>query len=68
RSTRSFSPIVLRRIMRIWVNRFSASSIRDHMTIIEALEARDTERAEALVREHALGLAEHVRQHASFLD
>ena len=35
-------------------------SIRDHMNIIEALEARDTERAEELVRNHALGLAEHV--------
>src|SRR5437763_268915 len=32
-------------------------SIRDHMNIIEALEARDTNRAEELVRNHALGLA-----------
>jgi DNA-binding GntR family transcriptional regulator len=31
-------------------------SIRDHMNIIEALEARATERAEDLVRDHALGL------------
>ena len=30
-------------------------SIRDHMHIIEALEARDTARAEELVRAHALG-------------
>ena len=36
-------------------------SIRDHMNIIEALEARDTARAEDLVRDHALGLADHVR-------
>jgi DNA-binding GntR family transcriptional regulator len=43
-------------------------SIRDHMNIIEALEARDTARAEALVRDHALGLAEHVRQYADYLD
>jgi DNA-binding GntR family transcriptional regulator len=43
-------------------------SIRDHMNIIEALEARDTERAEDLVRTHALGLAEHVRKHADYLD
>ena len=28
-------------------------SIRDHMNIIQALEARDTERAEDLVRQHA---------------
>jgi DNA-binding GntR family transcriptional regulator len=43
-------------------------SIRDHMNIIEALETRDTERAEDLVRNHALGLAEHVARHADYLD
>ena len=43
-------------------------SIRDHMNIIRALEARDTERAEDLVRQHALGLAEHVDRHADYLD
>jgi DNA-binding GntR family transcriptional regulator len=43
-------------------------SIRDHMNIIQALEARDTERAEDLVRSHALGLAEHVARHADHLD
>jgi len=43
-------------------------SIRDHMTIIEALDARDTERAEDLVRRHALGLADHVAKYADYLD
>jgi DNA-binding GntR family transcriptional regulator len=43
-------------------------SIRDHMNIIEALEARDTVRAEELVRNHALGLAEHVAKYADYLD
>jgi DNA-binding GntR family transcriptional regulator len=43
-------------------------SIRDHMNIIEALEARDAERAGTLVRDHALGLAEHVRRYADYLD
>jgi len=43
-------------------------SIRDHMNIIQALEARATERAEDLVRQHALGLAEHVGRHADYLD
>jgi DNA-binding GntR family transcriptional regulator len=43
-------------------------SIRDHMHIIEALEARDTVRAESLVRDHALGLAEHVAKYAVYLD
>ena len=35
-------------------------SIVDHMHIIEALEARDAELAEKLVRDHALNLARHV--------
>jgi DNA-binding GntR family transcriptional regulator len=43
-------------------------SIRDHMHIIQALEARDTARAETLVRDHALGLAEHVEKYADYLD
>ena len=43
-------------------------SIRDHMNIIQALEARDTERAEDLVRRHALGLAAHVAKHVDYLD
>jgi DNA-binding GntR family transcriptional regulator len=43
-------------------------SIRDHMNIIESLEARDTARAEVLVRDHALGLADHVARYADYLD
>jgi DNA-binding GntR family transcriptional regulator len=43
-------------------------SIHDHMNIIQALESRDTVRAEELVRNHALGLAEHVARHADYLD
>jgi len=43
-------------------------SIHDHMHIIEALEARETARAEELVRTHALGLAEHVAKYADYLD
>ncbi|HTZ03204.1 MAG TPA: GntR family transcriptional regulator [Xanthobacteraceae bacterium] len=43
-------------------------SISDHIHIIEALETRDTVRAETLVRDHALGLAEHVAKFADYLD
>jgi DNA-binding GntR family transcriptional regulator len=43
-------------------------SIRDHMHIIEAIEQRDTARAEELVRTHALGLADHVAKYADYLD
>jgi DNA-binding GntR family transcriptional regulator len=46
----------------------AVKSIRDHIHIIEALEARDTNRAEELVRSHALGLADHVQRHADYLD
>ena len=37
-------------------------SIIDHMNIIEALERRDTDLAERLVREHTLNLAAHVER------
>jgi DNA-binding GntR family transcriptional regulator len=43
-------------------------SIVDHMRIIEALERRDTELAERLVRQHSLDLAAHVEKHCDFLD
>jgi len=46
----------------------AARSIIDHMEIIEALERRDADRAERLVREHALNLAAHVEQHVDYLD
>jgi len=42
-------------------------SIVDHMHIIEALEARDAELAERLVRDHALNLAAHIAQSMSEL-
>jgi DNA-binding GntR family transcriptional regulator len=37
-------------------------SIADHKEIVAALEARDTERAERLVREHTLKLRDHVER------
>src|SRR5712691_10155395 len=43
-------------------------SISDHMNIVQAIEARDTAKAENLVRDHALGLAEHVARHVDYLD
>jgi DNA-binding GntR family transcriptional regulator len=46
----------------------AARSIIDHMQIIEALERRDTEQAERLVREHSLNLAAHVEKYCDFLD
>jgi len=42
-------------------------SIVDHMRIIEALERRDTEGAESLVRHHSLDLAAHVEKYCDFL-
>ena len=46
----------------------AARSIIDHMQIIEALERRDTELAERLVRQHSLALAAHVEKHCDFLE
>ena len=46
----------------------AARSIIDHMLIIEALEKRDTELAERLVRQHSLDLAAHVDKYCDFLD
>ena len=43
-------------------------SIVDHLHIIEALEARDTELAERLLREHTLNLADHVEQYVDYLE
>lgn len=46
----------------------ASRSIIDHMNIIEALERRDTELAERLVRQHTLDLAAHVEQHVHYLN
>src|SRR5271165_576129 len=43
-------------------------SIVDHRNIIAALERRDADLAERLVREHTMGLAAHVEQLGDFLD
>jgi len=42
-------------------------SIVDHLSIIEALEMRDTDLAEQLVREHTLNLADHIEKHVDYL-
>jgi DNA-binding GntR family transcriptional regulator len=46
----------------------ASRSVEDHMDIIRALEARDAERAERLVRDHTLGLADHVERYCDFLE
>ena len=43
-------------------------SIIDHTHIIEAIEARDTDLAESLAREHALNLADHIDRNVTYLD
>ncbi len=42
-------------------------SVSDHLEIVAALEARDTDRAEALVRCHTLKLRDHVDQHLDLI-
>ncbi|CAO4157053.1 GntR family transcriptional regulator [Methylorubrum extorquens] len=46
----------------------ASKSIEEHVQIIEALEARDADRAERLVRDHGLGLADHVQRYGDHLD
>ncbi|TDN67263.1 GntR family transcriptional regulator [Paraburkholderia sp. BL10I2N1] len=46
----------------------ASRSIVDHMRIIEALERRDTELVETLVRQHSVELALYVEAHCDFLD
>ena len=46
----------------------AARSIVDHLRIIEALEKRDTELAERLVRQHSLDLADYVDAPCDCLD
>ena len=62
--------IHLRGIRRrtITENDRASRSIIDHMHIIEALEARDADRAERLVREHTLNLAKHIEENVHYLD
>src|SRR3546814_3715504 len=56
------------RVKTISENNRANRSIIDHMNIIHALERRDTELAERLVRQHALDLAAHVAKHVDYLD
>jgi DNA-binding GntR family transcriptional regulator len=60
----------VRAIRRVTISQDNraARSIVDHMNIIEALEKRDTEAAERLVRKHTLDLAAHVEKYCDFLD
>ena len=62
--------IHVRAIRRLTISQSdrASRSINEHMQIIEALEARDTEGAERLVRQHSLELAAHVNACCDFLD
>jgi len=55
------------RMRTISENDRASRSIIDHMHIIEALEARDTELAERLAKEHTLDLAKHVEKYVDWL-
>jgi DNA-binding GntR family transcriptional regulator len=43
-------------------------SMKDHLAIIAALEQRDPDQVERLVREHTLSLAAHIEAHGSQID
>jgi len=62
--------IHVRAIRRLTISQSdrASRSIVDHLRIVEALEKRDTELAERLVREHSLNLAEFINANCDFLD
>jgi DNA-binding GntR family transcriptional regulator len=62
--------IHVRAIRRLTISQSdrASRSIVDHMRIIEALERRDTELAERLVRQHSLDLAAYVEKYCDFLE
>jgi DNA-binding GntR family transcriptional regulator len=62
--------IHVRAIRRLTISQSDRASwsIVDHLRIVEALEKRDTELAERLVREHSLNLAEFINANCDFLD
>jgi DNA-binding GntR family transcriptional regulator len=62
--------IHVRAIRRLTISQSdrAARSIVDHMRNIDALERRDTELAERLVRQHSLDLAAHVEKYCDFLE
>ena len=43
-------------------------SMRDHLAIIDALDRRDPDAAERLVRDHTLSLAAHIEKHGDQID
>ena len=45
-----------------------SESVIDHLHIIEALEKRDAELAERLVREHTNDLRQHVNDYVDWLE
>lgn len=54
------------RVLTIRQGDRAENSIRDHLKIIEALEQRDADLADRLVRTHTLGLGEHVENFVTF--
>lgn len=55
------------RTLTIFKDNRAERSIIDHLRIVEALEKRDANLAEQLVRDHTLELADYVEKHCDFL-
>lgn len=55
------------RKLTIFKDNRAERSIVDHLRIVEALERRDANLAEQLVRDHTLELADYVEKHCDFL-
>jgi len=46
----------------------SERSVKDHRRIIKAMEKRDADKVEKLVRNHALSLCKHIEEYAQYLE
>ncbi len=66
--TNIFIHVRAMRKMTLFQSDRAARSINDHMQIIEALENRNPELAEKLVRQHSFDLAEFVLKNCNFLE
>jgi DNA-binding GntR family transcriptional regulator len=56
------------RVQAVKEHNRSDQSVIDHMRIIEALDHRQADTAERLVREHAMSLSKHIEKYAKYLN
>jgi|TARA_B100000809_G_scaffold213870_1_gene218450 DNA-binding GntR family transcriptional regulator len=63
-----FLPMRSIRVQAVKEHNRSDQSVIDHMRIIEALDHRQADTAERLVREHAMSLSKHIEKYTKYLN